>query len=137
MTLTNDERILGTFFVTADRIKPSGNPAIEDILNNKRDLFMPLQSDVGAFRLISKRHIIFVETQQTDQEISRLTPHEPQSLVFHCTHGHTLFGVIYPTEQTHTRVSELLNDPCQFQAVYRQGTKFIFNRDLVIYANAG
>jgi hypothetical protein len=76
---------------------------------------MPLQSDVGAFRLISKRHIIFVETQQTDQEISRLTPQE----------------------QTHTRVSELLNDPCQFQAVYRQGTKFIFNRDLVIYANAG
>ncbi|MFT6316307.1 MAG: hypothetical protein ACJAWG_000936 [Candidatus Azotimanducaceae bacterium] len=98
---------------------------------------MPLQSDVGAFRLISKRHIIFVETQQTDQEISSLTPHEPQSLVFHFTHGHTLFGVIYPTEQTHTRVSELLNDPCQFQAVYRQGTKFIFNRDLVIYANAG
>jgi hypothetical protein len=137
LTLTNDERIPGNFFVTCDRISAGGNPAIEDILNNGRDLFVSFQSDVGAFRLINKRHIIFIETQQTDQEIRSLTPHEPQSLVLHFSRAHTLFGIIYPTEQAYTRVSDLLNQPSQFLALYRQGTKFIFNRDTVIYANAG
>jgi hypothetical protein len=119
------------------KIGPSDNPTIEDILNGKRDLFMSLKSDVGAFRLISKRPIVFVETQRNGQEIRSLTPHEPQSLVLRFIHAHTLFGAIYPTEQTHIRVSERLNDPSEFQAIYRQGTQFNFNRDLVIYASAG
>lgn len=136
LILTNDERIPGTFFVTNDRISAGGNPAIEDVLNDQRDLFVSFESDVGAFRLINKRHIIFIETQQNDQEIRSLTPHQPQSLILHFAHDHTLFGVIYPTEQAYTRASDLLNDPSQFLTLYRQGTKFIFNRDMIIYANA-
>ncbi|MCB1646563.1 MAG: hypothetical protein KDI36_13980 [Pseudomonadales bacterium] len=136
ITLTNDETIPGMLFVTQDVISPAGNPLIEDLFNNEEDNFVSFQSDAGAFRLINKEHILFLETNQTDEEIKSQTPHEPKSLIIHFANDHTLFGMMYPTQVEELRVSDLLNQKGDFLTLYRQGRKFVVNRRLIIYVNA-
>jgi predicted RNA-binding protein (virulence factor B family) len=136
VSLTNGEEIPGTIYITADLMTAAGNLAVEDLLNNKRENFVSFQSDAGGFRLLNKQHIVFIETNQTDEEARSQTPHEPRSLILHFVSDYTLFGMIYPTQREQLRVSDLLNSPRQFLVLYRQGHKFIFNRELIIYANA-
>lgn len=136
LNLTNDESIPGTVWVTEDRISAGGNPLVEEFLNDDEDLFFSFQSDAGAFRLINKNHITYIETDQTDAEAKSQTPHAPHSMVAHFTNEQTLFGVIYPTLAEETRVSDLLNQKEQFLVLYRQATKIVFNRHNVVYANA-
>ncbi len=136
LNLTNDESIPGTVWITEDRISAMGNPLVEEFLNDDDDLFFSFQSDAGAFRLINKQHITYIETDQTDEEVKSKTPHSPHSLVTHFSNDQTLFGVIYPTLAEETRVSDLLNQPEQFLVLYRQECKVIFNRHAIVYANA-
>lgn len=136
VTLSNDETIPGKLYVTADVVSPEGNPMIEDLLNNDRDIFVSFQSDAGAFRLLNKHHILFVETSQSDEEVKSQTPHEPKSLIIHFSNDHTLFGLMYPTQMEEQRASDLLNQDGSFLTLYRQGKKFIVNRSLIVYVNA-
>jgi hypothetical protein len=136
LNLINDESIPGTVWITEDRISAGGNPLIEDFLNDDDDMFFSFQSDAGAFRLINKNHITFLETEQRDDEARANTPHEPHSVVTHFSNDQTLYGVMYPTLAEETRGSDLLNQPEQFQVLYRQEKKIIFNRLAIVYANA-
>lgn len=136
LNLDNDESIPGTIWITEDRLSAMGNPLIEEFLNDDDDLFFSFQSDAGAFRLINKNHITYIETDLDDSEAKSQTPHAPHSMVAHFTNDQTLYGVIYPTLAEETRVSDLLNQPEQFQVLYRQESKIIFNRHAIVYANA-
>lgn len=136
LNLTNDESIPGTVWITEDRISAMGNPQVEEFLNDDDDLFFSFQSDAGAFRLISKNHITYLETDQSDEEVKSNTPHQAHSVVAHFSNDQTLYGVIYPTLAEETRVSDLLNQPEQFLVLYRQEKKVIFNRHAIVYANA-
>lgn len=136
LNLTNDETIPGTLWLTEDRISAMGNPSIEDYLNDEDDKFFSFQSDAGAFRLINKQHITYIETQQSDAEIKSQTPHEPHSMVVHFSNDQTLFGVVYPTLAEETRVSDFLNQREQFQVLYRQEKKIVFNLHAIVYVNA-
>ena len=106
LNLINDESIPGTVWITEDRISAGGNPLIEDFLNDEDDMFFSFQSDAGAFRLINKNHITFLETEQRDDEARANTPHEPHSVVTHFSNDQTLYGVMYPTLAEETRGSE-------------------------------
>ncbi len=134
--LTNDESIPGTIWVTEDLVSAMGNPLVEELLNQDDDVFFSFQSDAGAFRLINKNYITFIETDQTDAEVKSKTPHAPHSMVAHFTNDQTLYGVVYPTLAEETRVSDLLNQREQFQVLYRQENKIVFNRHAIVYANA-
>ena len=136
LNLINDESIPGTIWVTEDLLSAGGNPLIEEFLNDDDDMFFSFQSDAGAFRLINKNHITFLETEQTDDEAKANTPHAPHSVVAHFSNEQTLYGVMYPTLAEETRVSDLLNQREQFQVLYRQEKKIIFNRLAIVYANA-
>lgn len=134
--LSNDESIPGSVWVTEDLLSTNGTPLIEDFLNQEEDVFFSFRSDAGAFRLINKEHIIFVETEQDDTEVKSATPFAPSTMVAHFANAQTLYGVVYPTLAEETRVSDFLNQPLKFLVLYRQQQKIIFNRDLVVYANA-
>ena len=136
LSLTNDETIPGTVWITEDLVSAMGNPLVEEFLNSDDDVFVSFESDAGAFRLINKQHIIYLETDQTDEEVQSQTPHTPHSMVVHFNNEQTLFGVIYPTQAEETRVSDLLNQKEQFLVLYRQKTKIVFNRMCIVYANA-
>ncbi|MFT7685976.1 MAG: hypothetical protein ACI9FB_001321 [Candidatus Azotimanducaceae bacterium] len=134
--LSNDESIPGSVWLTENLISNEGNPLLEEFLNQKDDNYFSFQSDAGAFRLINKEHIIFIETEQNDTEIKKTTPFAPSTMVAHFANAQTLYGVIYPTIAEETRVSDFLNQPLDFLVLYRQQQKIVFNRSLVVYANA-
>jgi len=134
--LSNDESIPGSVWVTEDLLSANGTPLLEDFLNVEEDSFFSFRSDAGAFRLINKDHIIFIETEQDDTEVKSTTPFAPSTMVAHFANAQTLYGVVYPTLAEETRVSDFLNQPLKFLVLYRQEKKIVFNRDLVVYANA-
>ena len=134
--LSNDESIPGSVWLTEDLMSEEGNPLLEEFLNQKDDIYFSFQSDAGAFRLINKEHIIFIETEQDDSEIKKTTPFAPSTMVAHFANAQTLYGVVYPTLAEETRVSDFLNQPLNFLVLYRQQQKIVFNRNLVVYANA-
>jgi len=136
LNLDNDESITGTLWLTENLVSAMGNPMIEDFLNTERQVFFSFESDAGAFRLINKNHITFIETTQTDEEARSATPNKPHSMVLHFNNEQTLYGEVFPTMIEESRVSDLLNQNHQFQVLYRQGTKFIYNRKSIVYANA-
>lgn len=134
--LVNEESIPGSVFVTEDLVSPGGNPEVEDYLNLDPDKFFSFRSDAGAYRLINKSHVVYIETDQTDHEASAQTPLEPRSLVVHFTNAITLYGVVFPTLAEEARVSDILNAEGNFMTLYRQGKKLIVNLDKVVYVNA-
>ena len=134
--LANDESIPGRIYITDDLVSPEGNPQIEEFLNDDPDDFFSFQSDAGAYRLINRRHIIYVETDQDDSEVIARTLLEPRSLVLHFTNQTTIYGLVYPTLAEETRASDLLNQEGDFFSVFRQGSKIIVNRTQIVYANA-
>ncbi|MFT7246997.1 MAG: hypothetical protein ACI82A_004379 [Candidatus Azotimanducaceae bacterium] len=136
LNLDNDESIPGTIWLTEDLVSAMGNPLVEEVLNNDDDMFISFQSEAGAFRIINKHHITYIQTEQTNEEAASQTPHEPHSMVVHFNNEQILYGLVYPTQAEETRVSDLLNQREQFQVLYRQDKKIIFNRACIVYANA-
>lgn len=136
LNLDNDESIPGTLWITEDLLSAMGNPLVEELLNNNDDMFISFQSEAGAFRLINKHHITYIQTEQSNEEVLSQTPHTPHSMVVHFNNEQILYGLVYPTQAEETRVSDLLNQRDQFQVLYRQERKIIFNRACIVYANA-
>jgi len=134
--LVDGESIAGNIFVTEDLVSAGGNPLIEDLLNDDTNLFFPFESQAGAYRLINKRQIAFINTEQTDAEIREQTPIEPRGLVAHFTNERAVYGMVYPTLAEETRVSDLINQQQNFMAIFQEGRKIIVNRDHIIYVNA-
>ncbi len=134
--LMSNEVVTGTMFVTEDLLSAEGNPLIEEFLNDNEDKFFPFESKAGAYRLINKNHIIYIRTEQDDNEIKRQTPIAPRNLVAHFTNGQTIYGMVYPTLAEESRVSDLINVDTDFLPLYQNGQKIILNRDHVIYLNA-
>ncbi len=134
--LVNDESIPGSIWITENLISAGGDPLVEEFLNQETDNFFSFESDAGAFRVINKGQITYIETNQDDSEASAQTPHTPVSLVAHFVNGQALYGVVLPTMVEETRVSDLLNQTRDFLVLYRQNQKIVFNRNLIVYANA-
>ncbi|MEX0942703.1 MAG: hypothetical protein WD002_09175 [Pseudomonadales bacterium] len=134
--LVNDEAIAGKMFVTEDLVSPGGNPEVEDYLNEDPDFFFSFESDAGAYRLISKHQVVYIETEQDDTEAREQTPLEPRPLVVHFTNRATIYGVVFPILAEESRVSDILNQDDPFITLYRQGKKIVLNRGQVIYVNA-
>ena len=134
--LVNDESIPGKMFVTEDLVSPGGNPEVEDFLNEDPDLFFSFESDAGAYRLINKAQVAYIETGQDDTEVRESTPLEPRPIVVHFSNHSTIYGVVFPTLAEESRVSDILNQTDNFITVYRQGRKLVMNRAQVIYVNA-
>lgn len=134
--LTNEESIPGRIFVTEDLVSPAGNPDIEEYLNDDPDRFFSFQSDAGAYRLINKQHVVYIETDQDDAEAKTTTLLEPRALVVHFASATTLYGVVYPTLAEESRVSDILNAEGGFMTIYRQGALIILNTEQVVYVNA-
>lgn len=136
LNLDNDESLPGKLWITENLVSAMGNPLIEDFLNSETDMFFSFESDAGAFRLINKNHVTYIETHQSDEETKSSTPHKPHAMVLHFSNEQTLYGVVFPTMLEETRVSDLLNQEQQFQTLYRQSLKIVYNRDRIVYANA-
>lgn len=132
--LTNREAIEGKIFVTYDLVSPAGNPKIDEFLNEGPDFFS-FESNAGAYRLVNKSQVVFVETEQTDQEVREQTPMDPRSVELHFIKDITVYGLLFPTMAEESRVSDILNQEDDFIAIYRQGMKVIINRNQVVYAN--
>ena len=136
LSLVNDESIAGKIFITEDIVSPAGNPDVEEYLNNDSNHFFSFESDSGAYRLINKAQVVYIETHQDDLEVKTQTPIEPRSLVVHFANDTTLDGVVYPTLTEESRVSDILNHTNDFITLYSQGKKIVINRSLIVYANA-
>ncbi len=136
LSLINEETIPGMMFITEDLVSASGSPDVSMFLNDDPDHFFSFQSDAGAYRLINKRQVVYIETQQDDEEIRTQTLLEPRSLVLHFINETTVYGLIYPMLAEESRVSDLLNDRYSYISIYRQGKKIIVNRDQIVYVNA-
>ena len=136
INLVNDETISGFIWLTENFISSTGEARIEALLNQDEDRFFSFQSDAGAFRLINKQHVTFIETETDDTEIINLSTISPTTMVAHFVNEQTLFGMIYPSLPEESRVSDFLNLKSDFLVVYRQQKKIILNRNLIVYANA-
>ena len=134
--LADNESISGTMFVTEDLVSAGGNPLVEELLNEDDDLFFPFQSDGGVYRLINKRQVAYIRTEQDDSEAREQTPIVPRNLVAHFTNERTVYGLVYPTMAEETRVSDIINVDEDFIVIYQNGQKIIVNRQHVIYINA-
>lgn len=136
INLVNDETISGFIWLTENFISSTGEARIEALLNQDEDRFFSFQSDAGAFRLINKQHVTFIETETDDTEIISLSTISPTTMVAHFVNEQTLFGMIYPSLPEESRVSDFLNLKSDFLVVCRQQKKIILNRNLIVYANA-
>ena len=136
LLLTNNETITGRMFVTEDLMSAAGNPQIEDFLNEDTDRFFPFESKAGAYRLINKRQVMTIRTQQSDAEVKDQTSIKPKNLVAHFEGDRTIYGLVYPTQVEEARVSDIINEELEFIAIYQNGQKVIVNRDQIIYVNA-
>ena len=136
INLVNDETISGFIWLTENFISSTGEARIEALLNQDEDRFFSFQSDAGAFRLINKQHVTFIETETDDTEIISRSTISPTTMVAHFVNEQTLFGRIYPSLPEESRVSDFLNLKSDFLVVYRQQKKIILNRNLIVYANA-
>ena len=134
--MVNDETISGFIWLTENFISSTGEARIEALLNQDEDRFFSFQSDAGAFRLINKQHVTFIETETDDTEIISRSTISPTTMVAHFVNEQTLFGMIYPSLPEESRVSDFLNLKSDFLVVYRQQKKIILNRNLIVYANA-
>lgn len=134
--LVDSETISGKMFVTEDLVSAGGNPLVEEFLNDDPDQFFPFESDAGAYRLINKRQIAFIRTEQDDSEIREQTPIKPRNLVAHFTNERTIYGMVYPTLAEESRVSDIINQAEDFISIYQNGQKIIVNRNHIIYVNA-
>ena len=136
LLLMNSETIEGTIFVTEDLVSAEGNPLIEEFLNEDPDQFFSFESSAGAYRLINKDHLVMVRTSQDDEEIKRQTRLPPKNLVVHFTNERTVYGIVYPTLEEESRVSDIINQENIFIDLYQNGQKLILNRHHIIYINA-
>jgi hypothetical protein len=136
INLVNDETISGFIWLTENFISSTREARIEALLNQDEDRFFSFQSDAGAFRLINKQHVTFIETETDDTEIINRSTISPTTMVAHFVNEQTLFGMIYPSLPEESRVSDFLNLKSDFLVVYRQQKKIILNRNLIVYANA-
>ncbi len=136
LLLADNESISGKIFITEDLVSAGGNPLIEDFLNEDKDQFFPFESDAGAYRLINKKQIAFIRTEQDDSEIKEQTPIKPKNLVAHFTNQRTVYGLVYPTLAEESRVSDILNENVDFISIYQNNQKIIVNRNHIIYVNA-
>lgn len=134
--LVDNESIRGKMFVTEDLVSAGGNPLVEEFLNEDQDQFFPFESDAGAYRLINKKQVAFIRTEQDDSEIREQTPIKPRNLVAHFTNERTVYGLVYPTLAEESRVSDLINEPVDFISIYQNSQKIIVNRNHIIYVNA-
>ena len=134
--LVDNETISGNMFVTEDLVSASGNPQVEEFLNEDDDRFFPFESTAGAYRLINKQRVVYLRTEQTDDEIKEQTPIKPRNLVAHFTNDRTIYGLVYPTLQEESRVSDIINEDVDFIAIYQNSQKIIVNRNHIIYVNA-
>ena len=134
--LVDNETISGNMFVTEDLVSASGNPQVEEFLNEDDDRFFPFESTAGAYRLINKQQVVYLRTEQTDDEIKEQTPIKPRNLVAHFTNDRTISGLVYPTLQEESRVSDIINEDVDFIAIYQNSQKIIVNRNHIIYVNA-
>ncbi len=134
--LVDNETISGNMFVTEDLVSASGNPQVEEFLNEDDDRFFPFESTAGAYRLINKQQVVYLRTEQTDDEIKEQTPIKPRNLVAHFTNDRTIYGLVYPTLQEESRVSDIINEDVDFIAIYQNSQKIIVNRNHIIYVNA-
>lgn len=134
--LVDNELISGRMFVTEDLVSAGGNPLVEEFLNDEEDQFFPFESDAGAYRLINKRQVAYIRTEQDDSEIKAQTPIRPRNLVAHFTNERAVYGLVYPTLAEESRVSDIINMPDDFMVIYQDGKKIIVNRNHVIYVNA-
>lgn len=136
INLVNDETISGFIWLTENFISSTREARIEALLNQDEDRFFSFQSDAGAFRLINKQHVTFIETETDDTEIISRSTISPTTMVAHFVNEQTLFGMIYPSLPEESRVSDFLNLKSDFLVAYRQQKKIILNRNLIVYANA-
>jgi len=136
INLVNDETISGFIWLTENFISSTGEARIEALLNQDEDRFFSFQSDAGAFRLINKQHVTFIETETDDTEMISRSTISPTTMVAHFVNEQTLFGMIYPSLPEESRVSDFLNLKSDFLVVCRQQKKIILNRNLIVYANA-
>ena len=136
INLVNDETISGFIWLTENFISSTGEARIEALLNQDEDRFFSFQSDAGAFRLINKQHVTFIETETDDTEIISRSTISPTTMVAHFVNEQTLFGMIYPSLPEESRVSDFLNLKSDFLVVYRHQKKIILNRNLIVSANA-
>ena len=127
INLVNDETISGFIWLTENFISSTGEARIEALLNQDEDRFFSFQSDAGAFRLINKQHVTFIETETDDTEIISRSTISPTTMVAHFVNEQTLFGMIYPSLPEESRVSDFLNLKSDFLVVYRQQKKIILN----------
>ncbi len=134
--LAGNETIHGKMFVTEDLVSAAGNPLIEEFLNEDEDRFFPFESTAGAYRLLNKHQVVYLRTEQTDDEVKEQTPIKPRNLVAHLTVDRTIYGLVYPTLQEESRVSDIINEDDDFIAIYQNGQKIIVNRNHIIYVNA-
>lgn len=88
--LIDNETISGHMFVTEDLVSAAGNPLIEEFLNEEDDRFFPFESNAGAYRLINKMQVVYIRTEQSDDEIREQTPIKPRNLVAHFTNDRTI-----------------------------------------------
>ena len=133
--MIDEKSIAGHVFLSENQVSASGNPLIEDFLNDSMKLFFPFQSDTGEHRLINKKQVAFIKTEVNSREIRELTPLRPRSLVAHFTNDRAVKGTVYPTIAEESRVSDLINHSEDFIAVYQEGRKTILNREHIIYIN--
>lgn len=136
IVLADSESIMGKMFVTEDLLSAGGDPLIEEFLNEEEDWFFPFESDAGAYRLINKRQVAYIRTEQDDKEIREQTPIQPRNLVAHFTNERTVYGVVFPTLAEESRVSDIINVDEDFIVIYQNSQKMIVNRRHVIYVNA-
>lgn len=133
LSLQNKESIPGKMFITEDLVSPGGNPNLEEFLNSESLQFFSFTETSGAYRLVNKKLVVRIDTQQDDSEVRRQTPLEPRSLVVHFSNESILRGQVYPTLAEESRVSDVLNNPSDFIAVFSGGKKVIVNRRLIVY----
>jgi len=132
ITLSSGESLDGSLFITEDLVTSSGEPSIDDFLNEEGDPFFPFEGGDGTYRLLNKPQLSYIRSWQDDSEIESQTILEPKALEVYFSNGQNLNGVVYPTMAEETRVSDILNGRDTFITMYHGGRKVFLNRHHIV-----
>ena len=133
LTLLNGESLSGNIFLTEDLVSSTGQPRVEEFLNDDPDQFFSFQMAAGGYRLINKGQLVSVGLDQDDSETRHQTPLPPRILEVHFNNGSSMTGSVYPTQLEESRISDIVNQNEAFMVLFHEGVMHIINRELVVY----
>lgn len=121
----------GNLFVENETPSNVGRNRLEDLLNNAPGRFVPFETEGGEHRLLAKREIVYIRSDDLEsEEMEKTYGLAPVEVKVHLSNTQAITCRVYPCmPDGQQRVSDFFNQESRFLPVYHGKWKLIVNSD--------